>query len=123
MASDEYKLEDLEPFFKSKVRKLIIELESDGYSIRVVWGKRTKEENDRLHKKGHASRNSKHLEGLAVDLINRRIGYSENPQEPYYLKLEELAEKYNLRWGGHFKHRWDPNHIEEPSCSSYFQRQ
>jgi len=112
MATDEFKLSDLDSQFKSKVIKIIRVLESEGYSLRVIWGKRTKEENDKLIKMGHASENSKHLDGKAVDLINRKIGYSENRNEPYYKRLEELAIEYNLIWGGNFRHRWDPNHLE-----------
>lgn len=112
MAEDDYKLNDLEPEFKSKVNKIIKELEADGFSLRVIWGKRTKEENDRLVEKGMASSESKHLHGKGVDLINRKIGYSEKRDEPYYKRLKELATKYNLIWGGDFSTRWDPNHIE-----------
>lgn len=112
MAGDHHKLNDLDPEFKSKVLKIIKELEADGYSLRVVWGRRTQEENDKLVKKGMASKTSKHLHGKGVDLINRKIGYSTKKDEPYYKKLEELAAKYGLIWGGNFSSRWDPNHLE-----------
>lgn len=51
-------------------------MENRGWNIRIVWGQRTKEENEVLVKKGVASRTSKHLSGEAVDLIDRKVGYS-----------------------------------------------
>lgn len=87
-------------------------MENRGWNIRIVWGQRTKEENEVLVKKGVASRTSKHLSGEAVDLIDRKVGYSNNRNHKYYKDLSELAKKEGLAWGGNFTQRWDPCHIE-----------
>jgi len=73
----------------------------------------SQEENDALGK--YASKNSKHLTGEAIDLIDMRLGYllgNENKNHKFFKDLEELANKYELKWGGNFKSRWDPHHIE-----------
>jgi len=112
VASDMYKLSGLNPGFQVKVRAVVSNMEKRGWRIRIVWGKRTKSENDSLVKKGFASRTSKHLSGKAVDLIDRSVGYSSNKGHQYYKDLKDLANKEGLIWGGSFTQRWDPCHIE-----------
>ncbi|RMG58732.1 MAG: M15 family peptidase [Gammaproteobacteria bacterium] len=108
------KLYGLQPDFRTKVEKIIHEMEMRGWSIRIVWGARTYEENQRLVNKGVASPHSKHLLGKAVDLIDRKTGYTENRDHRFYKDLSELARKYGLIWGGNFRSRWDPCHLEAP---------
>ncbi len=113
MAIGMEKLIGLEPIFKRKVKNVVIGMENRGWNIRIVWGKRTKKENDELVTKGVASKTSKHLPGKAVDLIDRKVGYSINRNHPYYKNLAELSKKEGLIWGGNFTQRWDPCHIEK----------
>ncbi len=108
------KLYGLQPEFRNKVEKVISEMENRGWSIRIVWGLRTEEENLRLVRKGVASPTSKHLQGKAVDLIDRQTGYTENRDHKFYRDLSELARKHGLIWGGNFRTRWDPCHLEAP---------
>lgn len=114
MPADIDKLKGLDMLFADKVRKTVSELEFLGWNIRIVWGKRTLDENMALVKKGYASRNSKHLTGHAVDLIDRKTGYSNDRNHKYYKDLERLAKQNGLNWGGNFSARWDPCHIEMP---------
>ncbi|MFY9268868.1 MAG: M15 family metallopeptidase [Candidatus Manganitrophaceae bacterium] len=108
------KLEGLNPVFKRKVENVIKKMEELGWRIRVVWGKRSQDENDALVKKKVASSKSKHLIGKAVDLIDRRIGYVDDPVHPFYKDLSRTAKEEGLIWGGDFHSRWDPCHIEIP---------
>lgn len=87
-------------------------MESKGWSIRIVWGVRTKAENDALVEKKLASPSSKHLKGRAVDLVDRQTGYSNDRNHKFYKDLSAIAKRLNLRWGGDFSSRWDPCHIE-----------
>ena len=108
------KLQGLNFAFSEKIRKVVADMEFKGWNIRVVWGKRTPQENMALVRKGYASRNSKHLTGLAVDLIDRNTGYSNDRNHKYYKDLENIAKKHGLIWGGDFSGRWDPCHVEMP---------
>ncbi|MEQ9437490.1 MAG: M15 family metallopeptidase [Cyclobacteriaceae bacterium] len=106
------KLEGLDPDFKVKAQQVIKKMKAKGWNLRVVWAKRTKEENDDLVKKGFASKNSKHLDGKALDLIDRKVGYSADRNHEYYKHLEEVTKEVGVKWGGSFRERWDPCHIE-----------
>lgn len=112
MPLDIHKLNSLNPAFRIKIKRIVFELENRGWSIRIIWGKRTKQENDKLVQKGFASRRSKHLTGNAVDLIDRFVGYSNNKNHPFYKDMKELAEKEDLQWRDNFIETWDPCHIE-----------
>lgn len=114
MPAESEKLQGLDPLFGDKVRKVVADLEFKGWKIRIVWGKRSHEENMALVKKGYASRNSKHLTGHAVDLVDRNTGYSNDRSHQYYRDLENSAKRNGLLWGGNFSARWDPCHIEMP---------
>lgn len=107
------KLTDLIPSFRKKVVDLISDMESKGWRIRIVWGRRSPSENAALVRAKVASKNSKHLLGKAVDLIDRSVGYSEDRNHPFYKDLEAASNKYGVRWGGDFSTRWDPCHIED----------
>ncbi|MEK6749283.1 MAG: M15 family metallopeptidase [Pseudomonadota bacterium] len=114
MALGMEKLENLELLFREKVKRVIDNMERQNWSIRVIWGKRTEEENLLLVQQGVASRESKHLDGRAVDLIDRKIGYVHDRTHPFYRDLEKFAKEQGLKWGGDFSGRWDPCHIEMP---------
>lgn len=96
MAIGMNKLIGLDPIFKRKVKIIVREMEKRGWRIRIVWGKRSKVENDILVNKGVASRTSKHLSGKAVDLIDRKVGYSIKKNHQYYKDLSILAKKEGL---------------------------
>ena len=114
MAIGMEKMVGLNPIFRKKAGNVVTEMEKRGWKIRIVWGKRTKQENDELVAKGMASRTSQHLHGKGLDLIDRIVGYTNNKSHKFYKDLEELAKKEGLVWGGNFKSRWDPCHIEMP---------
>lgn len=104
------KLDSLDPEFREKALEVIRIMHGKGYKLRVLWGRRTKRENDALGK--NASKNSLHLEGKAVDLINRIDPYPKNKDHPYYRDLKEATDCVGVKWGGDFKSRWDPTHFE-----------
>lgn len=81
------KLDTLESGFRQKALRVVDRVTDEGYDVRVVWGRRSQEENQVLVEKGLASPTSKHLTGSAVDLINRANPYPNDPLTPYYLDL------------------------------------
>jgi hypothetical protein len=102
------------PDFREHARSVVTEMVNKGWDVRVLWGRRTKEENDVLVGRGTASATSKHLTGEAVDLIYRADPYPNDRNHPYYRDLEKEVKKRGLIWGGDFKSRWDPTHFENP---------
>ena len=107
------KLSTLNADFRIKASIVVERLRDQGWHLRIVWGKRTKAENDALVAKGTASKTSKHLDGLAVDVIDTRVGYSNNRNHQYYLDLKRICQEAGVTWGGTFSTRWDPTHFEE----------
>lgn len=109
------KLDGLNPEFRKKAKEVIDLLIEKKWPVRIVWGKRTKAQNDKLVKQGVASKNSRHLHCEALDIIYNKSSeaYSKDPNHPYYLDLRDAVKKVRgLRWGGNFKKRWDPTHFE-----------
>ena len=106
------KLDGLSDEFRPRAEAVLKELSEQGHKLRVVWGKRTPEENQLLVDQGNASRNSLHLTGDALDFVNREIGYDNINYPEYNAAVEQAAKNAGVIWGGDFKSRWDPNHIE-----------
>ena len=106
------KLDGLDPLFRVQARQVIEEMQQKGWKLRIVWGKHTKDENDALVEQGVASKKSKHLEGKALDLIDRHTGYTNDRNHKYYKDLQAVARKVRVTWGGDFTSRWDPCHVE-----------
>ena len=105
------KLRALDPKFEVIVRRVIARMEARGWAIRVVWGRRTKAENDALVLAGFADTNSLHLSGRGADLVDRMTGYTTDKLHQYYIDLATIAKSEGLKWGGEFS-RWDPCHVE-----------
>jgi len=87
------KLIGLEPRFKKKVKHIVTEMENHGWRIRIVWVSEQRLKTIYLVNKGVASCSSKHLSGKAVDLIDRKVGYSIKKNHQYYKDLLQLAKK------------------------------
>jgi RHS repeat-associated protein len=116
---DADKLNTLRRGFRERATRVVNRMVDEGYDVRVVWGRRTPEENQVLVEKGLASPASKHLTGDAVDLINRADPYPDDPATRYYLDLRDAVKKEGLVWGGDCwgncnTNRWDPTHFEAP---------
>ena len=106
------KLDGLDAEFRKKAKKVVDAMQAKGWKLKILWGKRTKEENDKLVEAGTASKTSKHLSGKAVDLINRLDPYPADKNHQYYKDMKEAVKAAELTWGGDFKSRWDPTHFE-----------
>ena len=106
------KLDTLSKDFRPKAEEVLKELVERDYELRIIWGKRTKEENEKLVDTGNAIENSKHLTGNALDFVNRDIGYRNELAPEYTGAVEQAAKNAGVIWGGNFEDRYDPNHIE-----------
>lgn len=112
------RLNGLQPAFKKKALEVISGMEKCGWNISIVFGKRTKAQNDALGK--NASKASLHLIGKAVDIIDTTVQYNiayKNFAHPFCKDLEQLCIKHGVYWGGNFvrknpKYRWDPCHFQ-----------
>jgi flagellum-specific peptidoglycan hydrolase FlgJ len=90
------KLQNLDPEFRKKAEQFIEKMQEKGWKMRVVWAKRTQEENDALVERGTASKTSKHLDGKGVDLVNRENPYPDDPDDPYYKDMEATAKEVGV---------------------------
>lgn len=108
------KLEGLDPAFRPRAEQVLTDLAERGYRLRVVWGRRTQAENQLLVDQGVASPTSRHLDGQALDFVERSIGYDNANYPQYNAAVQQAAANAGLIWGGNFTTRWDPNHIEMP---------
>lgn len=108
------KLLTCDPSFLPKARAVVLAMAGHGWNLRVVWCLRTFSENQELVLQGKASRDSLHLTGRALDLIDRAWLYDAPHNHPYYMQLRAAAHANGLRWGGDFMSRWDPTHVDMP---------
>lgn len=108
------KLEGLDPAFRKRAERVLTDLAAEGRKLRIVWGRRTPEQNQALVDRGMASPTSKHLSGEALDIVDRSIGYDNANYPEYNAAVQQAAASAGLTWGGNFTNRWDPNHIEMP---------
>ena len=118
MALHMEKLNRLQPAFKKKAIAVIQDMEKSGWHIQVVFGFRTKAQNNALGR--NASRSSKHLLGLAVDIIDTKVQWHiqrGNFGHPFCKDMDRICKKHNVYWGGNFirtnsNNRWDPCHFQ-----------
>ena len=109
---DREKLNGLDSAFKLVADQIVEYMRDHGWRLRIVWGRRTIEENQVLVDSGTAKTNSKHLRGKAVDLIDRSVAYSNDRNHQYYKDLKDACDRYGAKWGGDFLGSWDPTHFE-----------
>lgn len=128
-------LAGLRPEFREKVRRILRDMEKYlGYRCYVASGLRTEAEQRRLVAQGRSKTNrSRHLKGLAADIVPVELGWNAPPS--FWLRLGYLAEREGLGWGGFYglprglraalrkaygakdwearvKIGWDPAHVE-----------
>ena len=112
-------LEGLDPSFSQKVVNILSTLQSQGWQPRVAEGLRTLEQQQQKIDQGRSSlknpQNSKHVQGLAVDIIDRRWGWggeAANTNHPFWNALGKAAQEEGLTWGGSWTTFKDVAHVE-----------
>jgi hypothetical protein len=97
------KLAELNVNMCDKVYKVLAYLQARGWEPKIAEALRTKEQQQAKVDAGYSkTMHSKHLEGLAADIIDQRYGWSESCPKKFWIHLGMAAQKYGLRWGGTF---------------------
>jgi len=117
--NDSVRLKGIHPVLAQKVNAIIIELEQKGWNPVIGSGLRTLKEQKKLLKKGYTTTlRSKHLTGRAVDIVDKRYGWSgkaSNLNFQFWKDLGEAAKRQGLIWGGNWKTFKDVAHVQLPN--------
>ena len=110
-------LNALHPYFRDKVKQLIIQCEKKGIQLAVVETFRTHAKQNEYKSMGKKYTNtpggrSKHQYGLAVDVVPIVNGKPVWNNSVLWRKVGATGEKLGLRWGGRWKRPYDPAHFE-----------
>ncbi len=116
---DTRNLEGLDPMFSQKILRVLSALAKKGWKPRVAEGLRTIEQQQEKIDLGRSSlknpQDSKHVQGLAVDIIDSRYGWQGPASDldfQFWNDLGEAAREAGLIWGGDWKSFKDVAHVE-----------
>ena len=107
----------LHPFFRDKVLELIQICKSKGIELAIVEAYRTHSKQNEYKSMGKkytrsSGGSSKHQYGLAIDLVPLVDSTAEWHNAALWKKVGVEGEKLGLRWGGRWRHMYDPGHFE-----------
>jgi hypothetical protein len=110
-------LNALHPFFRDKVKELIVRCKKQGIELAIVETYRTHAKQNEYRSMGRKYTNStggksKHQYGLAVDVVPLVNGVAVWDNVLLWKKVGVSGEKLGLRWGGRWKKPYDPGHFE-----------
>ena len=118
-------LNALHPYFRDKIFELIRICKSKGIELAVVESFRTHAKQNEYKSMGKkytrsSGGGSKHQYGLAVDVVPIIDSLADWHNYTVWKKVGAIGEKLGLRWGGRWKHMYDPGHFEwTAGLSSY----
>jgi hypothetical protein len=99
--------------FEHKVGQIMIELKQKGWKPKINEQFRSVKRQKELVKKGFSTTmRSKHLCGLAVDIIDKRYLWNIPIKHQFWKDLGTAARKYGLTWGGDWRRFVDVAHVE-----------
>ena len=112
-------LDSLDPVFKPLAFALLARSVEQRIPVVIVNTRRTDAEQDHAVATGVSwVKRSKHQDGLAIDICpyETYVAHGTNKllwdaDDPIWLRLGQLGESLNLRWGGRWKQR-DMSHFE-----------
>jgi len=107
----------LHPYFRDKILRLIAKCEEKGIKLAFVEAYRThakQAEYKGMGKKFTSSGagRSKHQYGLAVDVVPIVNDTACWHDKVLWRKIGVIGEQLGLRWGGRWRHPYDPGHFE-----------
>lgn len=107
----------LHPYFRDKVLELIKICKAKGIELAFVETYRTHAKQNEYKGMGKkytrsGGGKSKHQYGLAVDVVPIVNGEAQWHDKALWLKVGLVGEKLGLRWGGRWRHPFDPGHFE-----------
>lgn len=118
-------LEALHPYFRELVKTLIARCKANGIELAVVETFRTRAKQNEYRAMGKsytrsAGGSSKHQYGLAVDVVPMKDSVAVWHSMALWRKVGAVGEKLGLRWGGRWRHPFDPGHFEwAPGVSTH----
>jgi hypothetical protein len=110
-------LSALHPYFRQKVEALIAACEAKGIHLALVETYRTRAKQNEYRSMGRiytrsGGGRSKHQYGLAVDLVPIVDSLAVWHDPILWRKIGMAGERLGLRWGGRWRHPYDPGHFE-----------
>jgi hypothetical protein len=110
-------LSALHPYFRDKVLELIANCKAKGIELAVVETYRTVAKQNEYKQLGKiytrsTGGRSRHQYGLAVDVVPVIDSVPSWHNEAVWRKVGAVGEKLGLRWGGRWRHPYDPGHFE-----------
>lgn len=107
----------LHPYFRDKIIDLIATCKAKGIELAFVETYRTHAKQNEYKGMGKkytrsGGGKSKHQYGLAVDVVPIVNGEAQWDNKALWLKVGLVGEKLGLRWGGRWRHPFDPGHFE-----------
>ena len=107
----------LHPYFRDKIRELIIQCKALGIELAVVESYRTHAKQSEYKGMGRkytssGAGRSKHQYGLAVDVVPIIDSVAVWDNTAVWKKIGAAGEKLGLRWGGRWRRPFDPGHFE-----------
>lgn len=110
-------LDALHPVFRDKVRTLIAQCEAKGIHLAIVETFRTRAKQNEYRSMGKkytrsSGGRSKHQYGLAVDVVPVKDTVAIWNNKALWRIIGTTGERLGLRWGGRWRHIYDPGHFE-----------
>jgi len=110
-------LHALHPYFRDRIIQLINVCKEQGIELSIVESYRTHAKQHEYKSMGakytrSGAGKSKHQYGLAVDLVPIVDSVAVWDDIALWRKIGVAGEKLGLRWGGRWKHPYDPGHFE-----------
>jgi|GEM_PF-1753517 len=107
----------LHPYFRDRVLDLIEKCRAKGIELAFVETFRTHAKQNEYKGMGKkytrsGGGKSKHQYGLAVDVVPIVNGEAQWDNLVLWRKIGMIGEKLGLRWGGRWRHPFDPGHFE-----------
>lgn len=107
----------LHPYFRDKVLDLIEKCKAKGIELAFVETYRTHAKQNEYKGMGKkytrsGGGKSKHQYGLAVDVVPIVNGEAQWNNMALWRRIGVMGEKLGLRWGGRWRHPFDPGHFE-----------
>jgi hypothetical protein len=110
-------LDALHPYFRDKIKQLVIDCRAKGIELAIVESYRTHAKQNEYKTMGKKYTNSgagrsKHQYGLAIDVVPMVDSVAVWDNAALWRKVGVTGERLGLRWGGRWRKPFDPGHFE-----------
>jgi len=119
-------LNSLHPYFRDQIIELIRQCKAKGIELAVVEAYRTPSKQNEYRSMGKKYTRSsggfsKHQYGLAIDVVPIVDSVAQWHNAVLWKKVGNVGERLGLRWGGRWRHPYDPGHFEWTNGLSGYQ--